>query len=183
MDFQMTTPAPLTDAEIAAITCVNFEEAAQVRAIEAEVNARWLKMMKEQEPAGWRVPHDGYGKSAFTNGLPSQETIDYWRNQGVELEYAYTHPAPPVSAEPVAWLATMLDDVAVAHKPSDIDRHPERWIPCYAHPAPQGCELNSRPLAWIGGNCGTSFTQSLERAEKWKRKGLECVPLYRKAEE
>jgi hypothetical protein len=39
-------------------------------------------------------------------------------------------------------------------------------------------EPDQPPVAWVGGNTGTSFTQVLERANKWKRKGLECVPLY-----
>lgn len=48
------------------------------------------------EAVAWRpvfnIPGD------FTTGNPSQETIDYWADQGVEIEYAYTK-APPIKQQ------------------------------------------------------------------------------------
>lgn len=50
------------------------------------------------EAVAWRpifnIPSD------FTTGKPSQETIDYWADQGVEIEYAYT--AAPAIKQQVA---------------------------------------------------------------------------------
>lgn len=52
-----------------------------------------IEQMEKAEPVGWRVAN-AFFRGNFTAGKPNKETIDYWREQGVELEYAYTHPAP-----------------------------------------------------------------------------------------
>jgi hypothetical protein len=36
--------------------------------------------------------------------------------------------------EPVAWMHTKIDGVAVPHRPSDLDKHPERWEALYKTP-------------------------------------------------
>jgi hypothetical protein len=38
--------------------------------------------------------------------------------------------------EPVAWMHTKIDGVAVPHRPSDLDKHPERWEALYKTPPP-----------------------------------------------
>lgn len=39
-------------------------------------------------------------ESDFTAGKPSAQTLEYWSRQGVEIEYAYTHPAPAAPSDP-----------------------------------------------------------------------------------
>jgi len=39
--------------------------------------------------------------------------------------------------EPVAWLHTKIEGVVVPHRPSDLNKHPDRWTALY--PAPQPC--------------------------------------------
>lgn len=39
--------------------------------------------------------------------------------------------------EPVAWIHNCIEDNVIAHRPSDLKRHPERWTALY--PAPQPC--------------------------------------------
>ena len=39
--------------------------------------------------------------------------------------------------EPVAWMHTKIDGVAVPHRPSDLNKHPERWMALYTHPQPK----------------------------------------------
>jgi len=36
--------------------------------------------------------------------------------------------------EPVAWLHTKIEGVAVPHRPSDLNKHPERWEALYKTP-------------------------------------------------
>lgn len=33
--------------------------------------------------------------------------------------------------EPVAWMHNMIDGIVVAHRPADLNRHPERWTALY----------------------------------------------------
>ncbi len=39
--------------------------------------------------------------------------------------------------EPVAWMHNSIRDNVIAHRPADLNRHPERWTALY--PAPQPC--------------------------------------------
>jgi hypothetical protein len=55
-------------------------------------------------------------------------------------------PAPTVQ-EPVAWMHTMIDDVVIGHRPSDLHVHPDRWMPLYKDPTPcQTCEALARTV-------------------------------------
>jgi len=57
-----------------------------------------------QEPAGWR-PATCYRENlTFNPGLPDDQTVKFWRLQGVEIEYCYTTPPaqPAPVHEPVA---------------------------------------------------------------------------------
>ena len=38
--------------------------------------------------------------------------------------------------EPVAWLHTKIEGVAVPHRPTDLDKHPDRWEALYKTPPP-----------------------------------------------
>jgi len=42
----------------------------------------------------------------------------------------YTTP----DQEPVAWLHTKIEGVAVPHRPADLDKHPDRWEALYKTP-------------------------------------------------
>ena len=41
---------------------------------------------------------------------------------------------PKPAQEPVAWMHTQLSDVAITHRPADLERHPDRWIALYTSP-------------------------------------------------
>ena len=47
-----------------------------------------------------------------------------------EIYEIYTTP----EQEPVAWLHTKIEGVAVPHRPSDLNKHPERWEALYKTP-------------------------------------------------
>lgn len=49
------------------------------------------------EPVAWRPIFNT--PSDFTTGKPSQETIDYWFEQGVLIEYAYANPKPAIAGK------------------------------------------------------------------------------------
>jgi hypothetical protein len=51
------------------------------------------------------------------------------------------------SQEPVAWMHTKIDGVAVPHRPADLDKHPERWEALYKTPLPcPTCEALARTV-------------------------------------
>jgi hypothetical protein len=49
--------------------------------------------------------------------------------------------------KPVAWIHNFIDDVVIAHRPNDIDRHPDRWTALYKDPTPcQTCQALARTV-------------------------------------
>ena len=49
--------------------------------------------------------------------------------------------------EPVAWLHTKIEGVAVPHRPADLDKHPDRWEALYKTPPPcPMCEALARTI-------------------------------------
>jgi len=92
------TPTPLTDADIRCLfTDCGYSMKKFAKAIESEVNRRWTEMLVGQEPVALMHPD----KTATI-------TIDYLADQPAWVQEKwkggaplYTHPAPPVSAEPV----------------------------------------------------------------------------------
>lgn len=53
----------------------------------------------------------------------------------------------PPKQEPVAWMHNFIDEVVIAHRPVDLDRHPDRWTPLYKDPTPcQTCEALARTV-------------------------------------
>ena len=59
----------------------------------------------------------------------------------------YTTPQPARQQEPVAWLHTKIEGVAVPHRPADLDRHPDRWEALYKTPQPcSTCEALARTV-------------------------------------
>lgn len=50
-------------------------------------------------------------------------------------------------AQPVAWLHTKIEGVAVPHRPADLDKHPDRWTALYKDPPPcPTCEALARTV-------------------------------------
>ena len=48
---------------------------------------------------------------------------------------------------PVAWRHNLIDDCVVQNRPSDIDRHPDRWTALYENQTPcQTCEALARTV-------------------------------------
>ena len=59
------------------------------------------------------------------------------------IKQALEQPEP----EPVAWMHKHIDDTVIAHRPADLDRHPERWMALYAEPKScQTCEALARTV-------------------------------------
>jgi hypothetical protein len=53
----------------------------------------------------------------------------------------------PTKQEPVAWMHNFIDEVVIAHRPVDLDRHPDRWTALYKDPTPcQTCEALARTV-------------------------------------
>jgi len=49
--------------------------------------------------------------------------------------------------EPAAWIHNFIDGVVIAHRPNDIDRHPDRWTALYKDPTPcQTCQALARTV-------------------------------------
>jgi len=44
------------------------------------------------------------------------------------------HCCPQPEQEPVAWMHNCIEDNVIAHRPSDLKRHPERWTALYKAP-------------------------------------------------
>lgn len=69
------------------------------QAIEARVSGV-PQQVPQLEVAGWRPKFPerptSLPPSSFNAGMPDQTTVDYWKAQGVEIEYCYTGPAPSV---------------------------------------------------------------------------------------
>ncbi|CAB5220185.1 hypothetical protein UFOVP232_78 [uncultured Caudovirales phage] len=67
-----------------------------------EQDAAWVKhrdnalrealAQPEQEPAGWRPATFHRDNLTFNPGLPDEQTVKFWKLQGVEIEYCYTTP-------------------------------------------------------------------------------------------
>ena len=52
-----------------------------------------------------------------------------------------------VEQEPVAWMHTKIEGVAVPHRPADLDKHPDRWEALYKAPPPcPTCEALARTV-------------------------------------
>ena len=69
--------------------------------------------------------------------------MEYWEPLHDKLQERLAQP----EQEPVAWKHKHIEGVAVTHRPSDIDRHPDRWTPLYKGPSPcPTCEALARTV-------------------------------------
>ena len=107
-------------------------------------NARELgiQMQPEQKPIARLQWADGWTVTLLTGAedIPSRSG-----------PYAlYVGPAPEQPAqqqEPVAWMHTKIEGVAVPHRPADLDKHPDRWEALYKTPPPcPTCEALARTV-------------------------------------
>lgn len=54
---------------------------------------------------------------------------------------------PTLEQKPVAWMHNFIAENVVAHRPADLERHPDRWAPLYKDPTPcQTCEALARAV-------------------------------------
>lgn len=58
-------------------------------------------------------------------------------SEPVQQEQPEIRVIPPADAgvQPIAWMHTKIDNTVITHRPMDIERRPDYWIPLYDHPA------------------------------------------------
>ena len=88
--------------------------------------------------------------------LESQEPFTYYRHyDGGTQEWPdertiplYTHPPQRTEQEPFAWVHNFIDGgISIGKRPSDLDRHPDRWTALYKEPKPcPTCEALARTV-------------------------------------
>jgi hypothetical protein len=74
-----------------------------------------------------------------------------WRCASSKAEPAITSLRQAIEQaekqEPVAWMHTKIEGVAVPHRPADLDKHPDRWESLYKTPPPcPTCEALARTV-------------------------------------
>lgn len=134
----MNTPAPLTDAEISeaweshtvpVFGKISINPIVFARAVEAEVNARWQKMLGDGDAVG--------------EVAPRPDIVDWYSYEPTHGTKLYTHPAPPVSAEPVAYFHRQGNHREVSERYLEDDEKSRGWTeePLFIHPAPNHTAL------------------------------------------
>ena len=91
----------------------------------------------------------------YTRQRKDQKTLggalDYWKleqHQRLKAIKALEEAlAKKEHGEPVAWLHTKIEGVAIPHRPADLDKHPDRWEALYKTPSPcPTCEALARTV-------------------------------------
>ena len=83
-------------------------------------------------------------ESALKEAFPSGATGDVFHHWNEARKALAEQPA---QQEPVAWLHTKIEGVAVPHRPADLDKHPDRWAALYKEPKPcPTCEALARTV-------------------------------------
>ena len=84
------------------------------------------------------------GVKTQANGL---DWIEY-DSELVEKAITAIEAALEAKDEPVAWLHRFIEGgISIGLKPSDLERHPERWEPLYTEPKPcPTCEALARTV-------------------------------------
>ena len=83
---------------------------------------------------GWSYGYDA--------GRAVEQALDKKAENARELGLDYE----PAQQEPVAWLHTKIEGVAVPHRPADLDKHPDRWEALYRTPPCPTCEALARTV-------------------------------------
>jgi hypothetical protein len=96
----------------------------------------WVEFLKRQSDNGQHM------------NIPSGLSAGTCWEIAIELEqFINTTPPQRTEQEPVAWMHTKIDGVAVPHRPADLDKHPERWEALYKTPPPcPTCEALARTV-------------------------------------
>ena len=71
--------------------------------------------------------------------IASNQRSEFWLVPSSNLNKTVTAIREALSQpeqEPVAWLHTKIESVAVPHRPADLDKHPDRWTALYPEPIP-----------------------------------------------
>jgi len=108
------------------------------------------KQRHEQEPV--TTVDDNSQKWAGMDGAIAFHLIerhaDGWNDiRKMMGEWLSANTPQRTEQEPVAWMHTKIDGVAVPHRPSDLDKHPERWEALYKTPPPcPTCEALARTV-------------------------------------
>ena len=95
-----------------------------------------------------RIQHKPYPRTCKKCGLGpcvelAQQALDKKAENARELGLDYE----PAQQEPVAWLHTKIEGVAVSHRPADLNKHPDRWEALYKTPPPcPTCEALARTV-------------------------------------
>lgn len=77
--------------------------------------------------------------------LSEQKTVQ--RQYGYAVINSLRELLSKPEQEPVAWMHNFIDEVVIAHRPADLDRHPDRWTALYKAPPPcQTCEALARTV-------------------------------------
>ena len=90
--------------------------------------------------------------SSADNASPAVEAItEFAKMRNLSLDDAkvqdWNTTPPQPEQEPVAWLHTKIEGVAVPHRPADLDKHPDRWEALYKTPPPcPTCEALARTV-------------------------------------
>ena len=77
--------------------------------------------------------------------LSEQKTVQ--RQYGYAVINSLRELLSKPEQEPVAWMHNFIDEVVIAHRPADLDRHSDRWTALYKDPPPcQTCEALARTV-------------------------------------
>ena len=111
-----------------------IEQASSVSSIQSDKTSD----AEKQAPFGYLWPTGRHPEFRFTQQL----------RDGVEGTPVYTlQPQQAEKQEPVAWMHTKIEGVAVPHRPADLDKHPDRWESLYKTPPPcPTCEALARTV-------------------------------------
>lgn len=100
------------------------------QAIEARVSGV-PQQLPQLEVAGWRPKFPerptSLPPSSFNAGMPDQATVDYWKAQGIEIEYCYTRPSLARTEPETAVRVCPVKDAVCGDRPASwCDTCPKR---------------------------------------------------------
>lgn len=107
-----------------------------------------IEAVEKQEPAatvvGKFLTSRGYLRTCIEPELPFGTKL--YTTPQPDNKVNLDHTAKQIS-EPVAWMHNSIDGNVIAHRPADLDRHPERWTALYKEPSScPTCEALSRAV-------------------------------------
>lgn len=97
-----------------------------------------------QEPAGWRPATYHRENLTFNPGLPDEQTVKFWKLQGVEIEYCYSTPPSAQPANQCTRSHPHENMDAMCELRTEIARLTNENARLKAQPAPV-----QEPVAWM----------------------------------